>query len=474
MNASLKQTIYYAAGLVISKGMALIMLPYVTQVLSVEEYGVLEILLVIANFSCVILGFGLVGAMFRFIGNTNSESEKQKILNVVFTLVLIISGVSFILLQLVVDWGLGSMPASVTQTQLRLIIITLVLDGLIAIPLSYLRIKDRARTYFLLTLSKEIAQLLMIFFLLENGFGVTGVIAAGAITSIIFVILLLLISLPEFKLKFDYFLLRKLIIYGFPLVISGIAGFIILGLDRWLLANSLGVEVLAHYAIAIKFTLIVSMMVQPYGLWWYPRRFSVLRTESGLTQTARYSSIGVCLGLIAACFIGLVSPIIIDLLLPKEYDVAKQYIPFLVICMAIKNASEFMNIGCFSEETSNTQMWINLVCCLIAILGYVLLIEYYEVFGVIITLLFCYLVRFVLFYWASQRVIFIPYPNKGLVDIFLLVCYILYANQYFQATAYNLCYVIFSMSVLMLLCFRLKLLPQVTKLVFFGKTVQAV
>lgn len=50
------------------------------------------------------------------------------------------------------------------------------------------------------------------------------------------------------------------------------------------------------------------------------------------------------------------------------------YIPLLVLGMAVRNVSDFTNVGCFSGEKSNAQMVINLGCSALGVAGFLLAI----------------------------------------------------------------------------------------------------
>ena len=67
-STAINQAAYYALGIVMMKGISLLMIPFVTRQLTPVEYGTLEILLIFADVSTLIIGFGLVEALNRFIG----------------------------------------------------------------------------------------------------------------------------------------------------------------------------------------------------------------------------------------------------------------------------------------------------------------------------------------------------------------------------------------------------------------------
>jgi len=57
-------------------------------------------------------------------------------------------------------------------------------------------------------------------------------------------------------------------------------------------------------------------------------------------------------------------------------------------------------------------MWVQWLCAVLAIIGYVLFIEDYGVWAAAAVLSFVYLLRLVLFYFYSQYVLHLPYQHK--------------------------------------------------------------
>lgn len=464
MNTAFKQALFYGVGIAVSKAMSLLMLPIITQSLSVKEYGSLEMLLVFTVFSTIIVGFGLSGALVRFVAYAKDKEETDRIVGNVITLICLVSVVSLVVLQICAHGILHYLPSSVSMLDLRLIIITLSFDGLLGIPLTWLRLNDRAGMYLTMTLSKELIQVGLIFIFLSYEYGITGIVAAGAITSVLYSCILIYMQQSYIKPCVDPCLFKRLFLYGMPLVVSGIATFCVLGLDKWLLAKHAGVEDLAVYAIALKFMMITSLIIQPYLLWWYPKRFIVLETVSGKEQTAYYSAVGVGIGFLCAYTVTIFGPLIIDYFLPPAYSEAKQYIPYLVAIVVVKNASELMNVGCYVNEDNRIQMYIQLVCSVLAILLYLILIPIFGIYAALAVLFLTFSIRLLLFYFYSQRIVHINYPLRNIFVILFVTVIFAYFCLLIPQGWERLMFSAVSCFLLMNLYIKLKLLPNIFRL----------
>ena len=78
---------------------------------------------------------------------------------------------------------------------------------------------------------------------------------------------------------------------------SGLLAFALNGIDRLLIAEYVSMEALAIYSVALKFSIAIPLLMQPFGLWWMPKRFALLNQYNGHQQVLHYSMIGLSLSL---------------------------------------------------------------------------------------------------------------------------------------------------------------------------------
>ena len=413
--SALSQALYYGIGIVLMKGVSLLMMPYVTRHLAPQEYGLLETLVVLADIGTIIIGFGLVEALYRFVGEAGGR-RRQQLVGSCLALVLFITALSLLLLLLFDDALLAVLPAQLSHEALWLIAVPTLAEGFIAIPLTLMRMQSMARQFCVFNVIKVVVQALLVIALLESGHGMMAVLWAGAISSVLMVLLLLRFSLAqarhEEQVALSWSALKTLGRYGGPIVVSRLGLFAITGLDRWLLAERVGVEELAIYAIATKFALVLGLLMQPFALWWFPHRFQLLQHADGRQQCAHFALLGTNVGIYLAAAMMMVLPSFLLLILPQSYHLAATVVVWLALVNAIKNAGDLMNLGCFSGDSSQAQMWIQWLCALVAITGYFWLVEDYGIRGAVAVLLLVYSLRLLLFYIISQRRVWLPYRHS--------------------------------------------------------------
>jgi O-antigen/teichoic acid export membrane protein len=255
---------------------------YYTRRFSVEEYGVITELYAYVAVFMVLLTYGMETGLFKFSSNNPGR-------NTVYTTALIsVTTTSLIFLfivqlarQKISNWiGYSGNPEYIVFLGL-----TLSLDAVAAIVFAKLRIENKVRRFATLKIINVIATIVFVFLFLEiipafhiiadskwyilyfKNIEVGYVFIANVLASLL-VLFLLLWDIKSVKLKLDIVLLKSLLYYSIPLLISGLAGIFNETIDRILMRrvlpdvynplHELGIYG-ANYRIAVLMTIFVQM-----------------------------------------------------------------------------------------------------------------------------------------------------------------------------------------------------------------------
>jgi len=414
----LNQSALYGLSIFLMKGISLLMLPIYTRYLEPADYGRLEVLVVFSNVASILLGFGLVEALYRFVGLANSFDQKKQQASECLLVAGVISIISYGFFHFYSDILLPLLPKGINEEEIYLLGVALSVGGLINIPMAWLRITERAALFFVISTLKVLLQVSLTFYGLVNGWGVISILFAGAISSVFVAAILCFIQIKETYITFSIRNIKSIIFYAGPILIGGLASFSLSGMDRWLLAEFFGAIEIAAYAIAIKFALVPTLLIQPFTLWWLPKRFSVLKERSGKVKNAHFATIGAILSALICGAIGLIGPVLIRLLTPVGYHSAINILPWLLLCNLLKMLTDLLNLGCFIDKNSKTQMNINLLSCGFGAILLITHIPTYGIEGALFSLIVANIVRMLLFYHYSQKRIYLPYKLSYLASAF--------------------------------------------------------
>lgn len=414
-----RETLLYGFSIALMRGISLLMLPLIARHLSTTEFGKMEVLASVAIFGSVIVGMGLESALYRFSGFAQDKDKHQWAANI-FTLALIIGSVFAGLTPLISAPIAGALPFELDTYTIELVLYMLALESVIAVPLGWLRMTNQATTFCVLSVGRVIIHTTATLLFLEWERGIAGVFEAGLIAALIQAAALTFFQVKSSGLLISPAMSKKTIIYSIPIVGSGLLAFSLNGLDRFIIATVISIESVAVFSIAAKFSLALTILMQPFGMWWQPKRFTILASENGIKKTEQHSTLGLALLTILFLLSGLFGPILIEALMPEEYHQAKLIFIGLLLVVYIKEAVEFINIVCFKNENTNTQFFIDLIsslsCAALLLLGAIT----FGLLGIIAALVITQSMRLVLFYYLGQKSLRIIYPIKKIGELFML------------------------------------------------------
>ncbi len=287
------QTAIYGLSTIVVRVLNYLLAPLHTRVFTDQsDYGVISELYAYVTFLNVLFMYGMETAFFRYA----SQSEnKQKVFGTA-QLSLVISTVVLTLLLIITSSNIAAGLKYPDHPEYVIYFALIIaFDTLVSIPFARLRLQGKPLKYALFKfLNISINVLLNLFFLLPAllnkpamfsnvGFtynpetGVEYVFIANLIASGV----AFLIFLPSMlNLQFDKAMWRKLISYGSPLIIIGLAGMINETLDRILLKYWLpgttdeNLKQIGIYSAVYKISIFMTLAVQAFRMGAEPFFFS--------------------------------------------------------------------------------------------------------------------------------------------------------------------------------------------------------
>jgi O-antigen/teichoic acid export membrane protein len=459
LSAGVKHTLMYGFSIALMKGVSLIMLPIFAYYLTEDDFGRLEIISSLAVIGSILVGMGLEATLFRFVSETDDPTERKRVAANIFSLAIFIGLGSALLGWFLANTVANYLPGEPSVYEIQLTFFILSLEGCIAIPLGWLRLHDRVYSFFFITTGRALLQALLTAYMLWAGGGVTEILEASLIAAVLTAGILVYLQIKDTWLNVNLTAIYHLLIYSAPLVASGVVAFGLNGLDRWVLAEHATLSDVAHFGVAAKFSLALVLLLQPFNMWWSPRRFIVIKQQNGPSEVARFVTIGIVLTLILSVIVGLSSPLLIAWLLPGSYAISAHYVIGIVIAMACKEIADLVNIGCFTGETTVSQLAINVIAVTIGISAMLLLTPDYAVWGIIYGLIAAQATRLIMFFYISQHFLPLPYPKLPLLFLSCLTIASIVLGSMTSALFFQITFLLIATIIVSFSAVMLKLLP---------------
>ena len=427
-----KDTIIYGIAAVLPRAINILLTYLHTSTLKSDKYADNTWYFVFAAYFIAFLTFGLETAFFRFF---SKEKEKGKIVSTSF-ITLLGSTILFLSILLFFNADISLILGFDNPLHLKILTFVTALDLLVVIPYAYLRVTNKPLKFtFFKVVNILIYAFFNIFFLwfvpyaLKNDISIPEIITdsyqntptvvyifiANLIASLT-TFLMLLPYIFKFKFDFDGKVLRKMLVYGLPIMVGSLAYVTNENLDKLLLGDMLGKEQMGIYAACYKLGVFMTLYIMAFRLGAEPFFFNHAHKENAKETYAKiltwFTIIGALFMLIVVVYINLFAGI---LLAKPEYYQALAIVP--IILLANLFLGIYNNLSVWYKLTDKTKYGM-----------------YFSVFGAFLTIAFNIIFIPKIGFMASAWATLIAYGTMTIISYF-------YGKKYY-AVPYNISKVI--------------------------------
>ena len=259
-----RESLVYGLSTVAGRMLTFLLLPFYTHYLLPADYGVSAAIFSYIAFFSILCQYGLDQAYMRHY------EHREKAFPAAFYGVAVVSFVIAALLcasgeRLAVFSGIGAGHGRL----IRYGALILFIDALSAVPFADLRMAHKAPRYALVRLSALAVNLLLNLWLIAGaGWGIEGIFAANAVSSLFSLAVVIWPAVPRLKFTADRDLFSKMLSFALPLVPAGLGSMAVQVIDRPILLALAGPAAVgiyqANYRLGIFMMLVVSMFDQAW------------------------------------------------------------------------------------------------------------------------------------------------------------------------------------------------------------------
>ena len=465
------QTAIYGLSTIIGRLLNYLLVPLHVAIFQPEAYGVVTELYAYAAFLAVILNYGMETAFFRYLNNEGKYSENtfRTAFSSLFLSTTVFLAVTFLFQVPIANFILY--PEHVEYVAWFALILGF--DALSSLPMAKLRSENKAVLFASVNLiSIGITIALNLFFLLyclpaynagENNWLIDTFYSPAIGVGYIFIanlmgnfvkFLLLIPSMLKSKGRFDFALLKTMLIYAFPLMFFGLAGIVNETFDRILLRRLLnetkGEEYakiqVGIYGANYKLAMLITIFIQAFRYAAEPFFFAHEKNKDSRKTYAYIMQ--VFAGVVGALF--LIVTLYMDLfkhiIIPNEsYWVGLRIVPILL--MANIFLGIYYNLGIWFKLSGKTRkgMYISIVGAVMTIGLNMWLIPQYEYMASAWITLVTYFTICVISYFLGQKYYPVPYKINRIayyiltpVFIYLILQQLTIENIFIKYTIHSL------------------------------------
>jgi len=398
----------YTASSVLSKLIAVFLLPIYTGALSPADYGAAEVMLASVIAASIVIRLGLIEALLRFY--YLADEDRGEVVKTGFA-ALFWATTAGAAIALAFAEPISEALLDRPDAELaRLAVLGLWTLTLWEYALTLLRVDERARAYFALTALNVLATIpVTVYLLVVADEGAAGILLGSFGTGAVFLAWLLWQQRRRLSLRFDTGLLRRMTRFGLPTMPAELSLYSLNFIDRILIVRLAGLAEAGLYALAIKFAQGLNVIVRGFQLAWPPLAYSIADDDEARRAYSLVFTWFAAVCAFAVAGLWLLARWIVDLLAAPEYFESFEAVGLLatgvslyalylvlVVILGRTGRTEFN----LPATIAGTAVNIVLNLALIPPLGFV---------GAAIALVASYLVVLVLMYVLTQRLFPVPY-----------------------------------------------------------------
>ena len=421
------QTALYGLPSILGRLLNYLLVPLYTAVFAKPaDYGVLSDLYAYVAFLMILLPLGMETAYFRFI---QEDKRPDHVFNNAFIPVVLVNSFVFLALYFSNPW-IAKWMLYKEHTEFVIMIGSIVcIDAISALPLARLRAENKAKRFVTIQMSSisvniilNLVFLLLFFNPTRPEEGILFVLIANLLASSLKVVLVYdLIS--KVRITPDWELIKKMLVYSFPLIIAGFAGIINETLDRVLLKqilynpdipNSLeqATAQVGIYSACYKLAMLVTILLQAYRYAAEPFFFSQMNSQNKNVVFARVMNLFIAIVCLAFLFVSLNLSLFKFFIRKDAYYVGLKVVPILLfanVCLGI-----YYNQSVWYKLSNKTKFgaYISLIGASVTIIVNLLFIPMYGYMACAWATLLAYLTQMTLSYYWGQKYHPIPYNSR--------------------------------------------------------------
>jgi O-antigen/teichoic acid export membrane protein len=415
----LRHSAIYGLGSIVSRVLAVLLLPLYTRYLSPADYGLIETLIALSAVLTALVAQGMKSAFFRFYFDSTELERRLLVVRTAFWYVLAASTavlVAGIVLASPISWLLFG-----THDHTGLVIAAFI--GLWA-ALNYeqitslFRVEQRSVAYVTATLA-NVAITIVATVLLVVVFdkGPLGVLVGNFIGTLIVYAALLAYSRRALGLQFDRTLYRAMNRFGLPLVPSAVALWLTNFSDRFFLIKLADAHEVGLYSIGVRVASAIVLLLTAFRMAWPAFAYSIEDDREAQRTYSFVLTYVVYLCCWLALALGLLAPWILKLITTKPFYPAQNVVPLLAFGVAAFGAYVVVQIGTGRARQTRSNWLVTGTAAAVNVALNLALIPPYGRMGAAIATVAAYTLLFVGMAWRAQRVFPVPYQWRRVATL---------------------------------------------------------
>jgi O-antigen/teichoic acid export membrane protein len=417
------QSAIYGLGGIVSRLLAVLLLPLYTSYLGTTGFGKIETIVALTTVLVVVLRLGISSAFFRFYFDSKDPVRRTLIVRTAFWFTM-----GMATLGLVLGCALASPIADLLRLGDDPWLVRAGFVGLWA-QMNYeqltslFRVEERPIAFVSASIANifiTVGTTVLLVVVLDKG--PTGAVVGNFVGTLTVYLVLLAYRRYQLGLQFDRGLLRSMNAFGLPLVPSALALWAINFVDRFFIAVFKGQAEVGVYSLAVRTSSVIVFLMIAFRLAWPAFAYSI---DDDSVAKRTYAFVLTYLLLICSwvsLVLGLLSPWLVQILAPSKpaFYRASEAVGILAFAGTAYAGYTVLAIGVGRARKTQFNWVITGIAAVVNVVLNFALIPPYGMIGAAISTAAAYVALFAGMTWSAQRVWHVPYQWRRVVTLSLV------------------------------------------------------
>jgi O-antigen/teichoic acid export membrane protein len=401
----------YGFGSLVSRFIAVLLLPVYTRFLSPADYGLIETLIALSAVLTVLLAAGVKSAFFRFYFDGEDEAGKRRVIRTSFWFTMAM-GTAGLVAGLVLAEAISEL---LFDTGEHADLVRAAFVGLWAHVnyeqmTSLFRVEQRSIAYLvatLINLGLTVGATVLLVVVLEKG--PIGVIVGNFTGTLIVYAGLLAYRRDQLGFQWDRPLLREMNRFGMPLVPSALFLWALNFSDRFFLVKLSGPREVGLYSIGVRLASAIVLLLAAFRTAWPAFAYSIEDDREAARTYSFVLTYLVALTSWMALALGVLAPWLVRLLTTEDFYSAERVVAPLAFAAVAFGAYIVVVIGIGRARRTRSNWVITGAAAALNVVLNLALIPEFGMMGAAVATIGAYAVLFLGMAWKAQHVFHVPY-----------------------------------------------------------------
>lgn len=340
----LRDAAVYGASTVLTRAVALLLVPVYTRVLVPAEYGAIDILGIFANFVTLTVALEVTQAVARFLPDARTVEERRRLVSTaalfsigVYSVFLV---VSLLFAELIRTTLVGSAVEPWAMVASLFAIWTV---GIFQLLQNNLRFSPQPVAFTVASLAYSLTSIsVSVLLVVGLSAGVGGVMVGQAAGGLLGSAVAAWFGRGMYALRFSASALRRMLGFSAPLVPAGLGVFVTIYIDRIALNELASLTEVGVFGIGYRLASIVALLVLGFQMALTPLVYQRYRDPSTPGELARIFRVFVAVATVLSLALSLWAPEALRLATTPAYYAAEVIVPIMAPAILLSGMYVFM------------------------------------------------------------------------------------------------------------------------------------